>query len=317
MKLKFVGLFLVVITSLVYGETDYFMPVDAGSSAYAARMGHIGVFSPLSTAIFDNPASLQAVNAFSGSLFATTFMEEVSYQNLSVAARLPEGGVLAFGYMSAGVVGLAATRRDWNNNVVGDVGNVSDWFVVATGETFDYSNRLFKIAYSVTQNETWAWSIGATYYNTTVSTINGSGYNADLGVIANFEPMVFSITARNVIPGLGVTYSNGGKEKLPLQLAFGMQYTWDDFRLLTQLKASNGDNYAFLKSAAINYIPSYLPFFQASLGYREVALGRQAKGSFTAGVGLEYQGVQFDYAFETSDHVVYNAKHYFSLGFSF
>jgi hypothetical protein len=219
--------------------------------------------------------------------------------------------------MGVGVSGLNRTTRVWNDNIVGNVDNVSDWVVVKTGETFEYTNRLLKVTYQATQNEVFSWSAGATYYSTSVAGISGSGFNGDLGMLANFHPFWLSVSARNVIPGLGVSYSNGGKENLPLQLVIASRYDWEDFQLMAQLRAANGDNYALLKSAAVNYVPSFLPFFEGSLGYREVALGSVAKGSITAGVGLEYQGVRFDYGFETSDHVVYNAKHYFSLGFSF
>jgi hypothetical protein len=306
-----------MVSSSVWGVTDYFIPIEAGTSARTVRAGHIGGFTGLSNAVFDNPADMAGIGEFSGSIFATTFMEEVFYQNLTAATNV-FGGVLGVGYMSAGVSGIAKTAANFNDGATGDLGNYSDWVGVLTGESFGYNNTMMKVAYQFTQNETFSWGVGLTYYTTTIDTVTGSGFNADLGSKMNFYPLVLSVSVRNLIPGLGVNYSNGGKEKLPLQIVYGAEYVlWDDFHFLGQMVASDGTNKKLLKSGALNYTPSFLPLLQLSLGYRETASLKEVKTSITAGVGLDIQGVNFDYAFETSENVFYNAKHYFSIGISF
>jgi len=309
-----------IFTPHVWGITDYFIPIEAGSSARSARLAHITGFSAGSDSVFDNPASLDRVNQFSGNLFSTTFMGEVGYQNLTAAMRLPDdiGGVVGFGYMSVGVTGLLSTDVLWNPDVVNrNLEDEANYTIIATGETFGYSNQLFKTTYQFNQNENISWGLGFTYYMTAIDEVTGSGFNMDVGGLFNFYPFIFSVSARNVIPGLGVSYSNGGKENLPLQTIYGVLYEWQDFNFMGQVKVSDGLNKQLLKSGAVNYRPDFFYFLQLSLGYREMAVVKDVKTSITAGATVAFEGVNFDYAYETSDNVLYNAKHYFSLGFSF
>ncbi len=304
----------ILINSSLLWAADYFVPATVGSSARMVRTGHIEGFSNQANAVFDNPAGLYRIDHLSTTLFATTFMEEVSYQNLAFAMRAPYG-VIGFGYMSVGVNGLISTEKSplFPN---ADLTDPQQYDIIGKG-TFDYGNRMFKVAYQFPQNEFISWGIGATYYTSTISTVNASGLNLDAGVVLDLEPVIFSITAKNIIPGMGVTYTNGGKEKLPLDLTFGMQYLLQDVELMAQVKASDGANKKFLKSVGANYHPEFLPSLTLSGGYSEIAVIKDVRSSFTGGIGFEMEGVSFDYAYETSDNVVYNGKHYFSLGLSF
>ena len=54
-----------------------------------------------------------------------------------------------------------------------------------------------------------------------------------------------------------------------------------------------------------------------SAGYKEFVVIQQIKTNTTMGLGLEMMGVNFDYAYEQSDHIMFNNKHYFSVGLSF
>jgi hypothetical protein len=309
---------ILLIATLLYAlpayAADYFMPISAGSSARMVRVGHIEGFSNQAHSVFDNPAGLYRIDKFSTSLFTTTFMEDVVYQNLSVAYRMPYG-VLGVGYSAVGVNGLIATEKRLFDPGSGDPSDPYQYELIGVN-TFDYGNRMFKIGYQFPQNDFISWGIGATYYTSTISTLNASGINLDAGVVVDLDPLSFSATAKNLMPGSGVAYSNGKSEKLPLDVTVGVQYLLQDVELLGQLKFADGTPRKLLQAYGVTYHPEFLPFITLSGGYSEVAVIRDIRKSYTAGIGFDLDGISFDYAYETSDNVVYNSKHYFSLGFS-
>ncbi len=307
-------LLAVALHSPAWAVTDYFIPVQAGSSAQTARMGHIGGFTNLSDAVYDNPAALDDINQFSASIFQTTFMGEATYQNLSAAIRIP-GGVVGVGLMRVGVDGFTKTYAQTYPGFTDYDGDLTTWQILPTGN-FGYNNMVMKAVYQFTQNNIISWGIGATYYTTSVDTLTGSGVNFDAGAKFNLDPLVLSVSIQNLVPGLGVKYSNGGQEKLPLHSIYAASYRWEDFKFLGQLEVSDGANKKMLRSAAVNYAPSFLSQIQGSIGYHETAVGRDSASSITMGLGLQLDGVNFDYGYETSENIMYNSKHYFSLGFS-
>ncbi len=307
MKTTWVRLLFIatIITSPTWGITDYFIPTLAGSSAESVRLGQIGMFSDLSNTIFENPASTYKVNQFSATAFTATFMEEVQYINGTATTRFAEG-VVSLGYMRVGVEGIPETFN---------AGTDSEVIAAATGRSFSYSNDMIKLGYQYSQNENISWGVALSLFNTSLYNVTGGGWNVDAGIIMDYNPLVMSFTASNVIPGLGVNYSNGGKEKLPLQLAYGVAYDWYDLRWLGKAQISDGLNKNIFKAIAVNYHPEFLGLLNLSVGYRDFPVLKDTKSSITTGVGLVIEGFSFDYAFETSDHILYNGKHYFSVGF--
>ncbi len=302
----------ILSANLVWGSAAYFIPTEVGTSAGSVRLGNIEGFSDTSSSTLENPAGLYRLNKFSANLFSTTFMEEINYQNFSVAARLPVG-VLGFGYMSAGVDGIPNTGSN------GSDASTKSFYVL---NTFSYQNRLFKVAYEFSQNENLHLGFSGTYYSTTLGTVSGSGFNADAGIEIESGPLVFSIAAKNIIPSLKVNYSDttsanySQSEELFLETFYGAKYKLDEFTFYGQIDIQNS-NKKLLKGLAVDYSPSFVPYLHLSLGYKEFVVLQAVKNNITAGLGLSLSGVNFDYAYERSDHILYNNKHYFSVGFSF
>ena len=140
----------------------------------------------------------------------------------------------------------------------------------------------------------------------------------------------FSVAFKNIVSGQNVAYTDSEvptyneNEELRLESVYSLEYMMGDFSLYGQMKIKNKDQ-RMLRNAAVNYNPSFIPFFSISLGYKEDMLNRSEEGvfekavksGFTLGIGLDLFGVGFDYAFEQSDHVEFNSKHYFSIGLDF
>ena len=79
------------------------------------------------------------------------------------------------------------------------------------------------------------------------------------------------------------------------------------------------------KSVALQFNPRFFPFVTASVGmkmfsiraYEEGVLKDKALTSLVFGASLDLLGIDFNYAYQRSDHIEYEHIHYFSAGYSF
>jgi hypothetical protein len=309
-------LIIILLTPQIFGEADYFMSTDVGSSARMIRIGNIEGFSDLSSAIFENPASLYKTKTISTAMFTTTFMEEVKYLNLSASARTPFG-VFGAGYMSVGVPDIPYTQENEHGEYY-------------AARYFNYENMMGKLAYQFSQTKNLHIGVAGTYYLTSIDQVQGKGYNIDVGLLWDIEALRVSIVMKNVATSMKVNYTHeaiptyNATENLPLQTIYALQYNWSGIDFYGQIKQT-GNNKNILKSVGINLSPSFAKFLSLSAGYKEFPEikeianeWQESVGSnWVAGVGLDLMGVSFDYAYETSEHIEFNHKHYFSVGVSF
>ncbi len=302
------GVVLGVLTAQpTIAEPSYFIPSDLGSSARMIRLGNVESFAGNASSVFENPSAIYGTKSYSVSLFYTKFMNEVGYQNFGFGMKLPNG-VLGIGYMGVGVTGIPFTSL----SIPGDLLN-SEFKV---DRYFNYGNSQIKVAYGLSQTKNLHLGVGVTYYSTSIDQFTGSGVNVDVGAMVTTPIVDISAAVRNIVPGLQVRYSNGFNETLPLQTVLGGKLKLADFSLLGQVKL-DGASQKTLKSAGLNFKPRIFPILNLSGGYKEFAVIDQVKSNITMGLGLDLYGLQFDYAFEKSDHVEYNNKHYFSVAMSF
>jgi len=292
---------------------DYFMVSDVGSSARTIRKANIEGFSNLSSGIFENPASLYQTNQWSVSAFTTTLMNEVTYKNIALSAKLPIG-TIGLGYMSAGVTDIPYTYENHFGIAPNDPSYDDSEFDVAS--YFEYNNTMAKLSYEISQTEHLHFGVSAVYYNTNLFTYKGQGVNFDAGFVIDGGPLALSVSAKNIIPSLKVKYNNGESENLPLQTTYGARYRWGDLDLLGQIRTV-GSSRQILKSGGIAYRPFFANFFEISGGYREFEVINTTKNDFTLGIGLTIFDISLDYAYETSEHIEFNGKHYFSVGFGY
>jgi hypothetical protein len=302
---------ILIFTSPILGEADYFMVTDIGSSARSIRVGNVEGFGEYANTVFENPAAPYYTEGYTASVFTTKIMDEVTYQNIALSGKFL-GGTVAVGYMMAGVqeipktieLNFGNTNPDFDDTEFGVEGY------------FEYINSITKISYAVSQTEYLHFGMSANYYQTSLDTYSGSGFNFDIGTIIEAYPFTFSIAARNIVSSLKVNYSHNQTEKLPLQTVYGAAYYWDDFIFYGQVKTVGG-NKKFLKAAAVAYRPSMFEMIELSAGYKEVPVIRDVKNNFTFGLGLDIMDISVDYAYEQSEHVEFNHKHYFSLAISY
>jgi len=295
-----------------HGQANFFIPTEVGTSAEMIGRGNIEGFSNTAEVLLENPASLHTTKTFSVSAFTTTFMDEITYQTLAAAIKLKKG-TLGIAYSVAGVDNINKTYQDPNTetNPLG--------IIIPVG-TFKYSTDVTKIAYQFSQTPRLHWGIAGAYYRNTIDDVKGTGYNLDAGVKYDGKRMDLSLAIKNFLPGYDVSYSggnsNGKEEVLPAEIVFGGRYTIGPISLFGQMK-SGGRNDLVTKSGSISYKPGFFPWIEFSAGYKEYGVLDTIETNTTLGIGLTLENIKLNYALESSEHVEFDKKHYFSVGIKF
>jgi hypothetical protein len=80
---------------------------------------------------------------------------------------------------------------------------------------------------------------------------------------------------------------------------------------------TTSDQTAPLKSIGVHYRPWFLKLFNLYCGYKEYYALRDLMNVYTIGLGLNLLGVEFNYAYEKSDHYEFDNNNYFSLSINF
>ena len=304
-------------------ETYFFSAAKVGSSARMIRLGGVEGMSSKSDSVFENPAALYRINRFSSSFFRTQFMDEVTFENGSVAMRFPFG-VLGLGFMNLGVDEIPKTREKQLHH--DRTQYVVDYY-------FNYQNSLLKAVYQFSRSELLHFGVSGSYYFSKFDTVKADGFNVDFGGILNFDSFNVSVLMRNAMYSNGVTFtdtevgdnsSDGQVEKLPFETVYSVQYLLRNFVVYGQLKTVGKERDVY-KSAAIEFNPRFLPSVYVSGSLKQFPLAHYEEGEFSVetkqsavfGVTLDLTGLTFDYAYERSDHIEYEHKHYFSAGYSF
>ncbi len=283
-----------------FAMPEYLSGGEVGSSARMIRLGGIEGFSLSSEAIFQNPTRLSLVQNFGVSFFSTTLMGEVSYLNASAALNTGFGA-FGVGFNTASVAGIPKTELKTENGVS---------FPVEVG-TFSYNKSIMKVGYSMMLSQEFLLGTAISMYSSAVDTITSSAMDFDVGLSYEGDAVAVSALLRNITSSK-VNYTSGGVEQLPMETVLGGAWFGDEFWLLGQMKMS-GSNSTMVKSAALNYNPMIFSMAHISVGYREVAIGKQTQTRTAVGVGMDLGKFSADYAYETSDFPEYPGHHYFSV----
>lgn len=309
------------------GDTaTYFMPTEVGTSARMIRIGNIEGFSSQSSSLMENPAGLYRIHHASTSFFTTKFMDEVRYINGSVAVRMPVG-VLGLGYASVGVNDIPYTASE------------DDEFVKVG--SFGLNKALYKVGYQVSVSRYLHLGATVDYNSYSLGKVSAKGYNAGVGFILDTNVLDFSFVAKNIFSSMPMKYtdesddlvvdgidnsSDGKEEKLPFQTAYSLRYSLSpQLKLYGQLKTQGAER-RFVKAFGVDYNPRLFPMVHLSAGYKQTHFIKSdeavldtdnIKGGWVGGVGLDLYNFTFDYAYEKSDHIEFENKHYFSIGMSF
>ena len=291
-------------------RANYNIVTDIGTSAKMISIGQIEGFSAGSHEIMNNPASLYRQNKKNSvSLFSTDFIGEVHYTLISYA-RQTKKGTWGIAMMDAQVFDIPDT----------DLRDSSDGEVIYRRGNFNYREAVYKVAYQYSLRQDWHVGVSGAYFGKDIADVRAKGYNMDVGTIIDRDDYELSFSARNIIYNNGVgfkrstddTYSSF--ETLPLQLVAGFKYELNEYNLYGQTKWQEDNP---LLGLGLDFTPDRLPFINVSGGYKEYLVIDKTKGNYVFGIGLQFDGISINYAYEKGEHIDFDNKSYFSVDVQF
>ena len=308
---------LFLLISLHLYAVDAIDITQLGTSADQIGRANIQGVGQSASSIFENPARLYTVDTWSLSLFSSQVLDSVDYLAVAGAIRT-KNGVFALGRVGAGVQDIPVTT--------GVFSEAGELIGIETLSLFEYGSYVYKAAYQYSPTQTWSVGMSLNYYYVKAGdALTGNGVNADLGIFHEFSqyPIAISGVIENIIPDQVVRYAqNNASEILPRRYTLGAQYTLSDkYTLLSEVKRYDFHTDYFI-SGALEYTPFSthrdLKGFVARTGYRQFPISPiQKRQTMTVGLGMTLGVVQFDYAYQLSDHDDYELQHYFSVGLNF
>ena len=337
--------------SAAFAATD---PLYLGVGARSLGMGKAYVaFAEDGETIFMNPAGLGTIDGPKLTSMYANLLNDVRYAVLG-GTYPTEYGVIGGGLVSTGVSDIAlydgsgssTGTASYGNNVLflsygfelsqlAELGIVTDYLLAKmpteTSLLAKYGKNIYlggSLKY-FTQGGSGVGSAG-----------NGSGIDLDVGVL--YKPnswLSLGLCQQNLLPmsfGGSMSYSSGVKESIPSISKLGArvkvlgegglyQYGNNEFDI-----ALDYDMHIYKPVISTAHIGAeyWVPIPREVMGVKipkkmlAIRAGLDQDpgpdgviNNITAGIGLRYAGVQFDYAYHSYNDIPENATHYFSISY--
>ena len=259
------------------------------------------------TAPFWNPAGIKN-NQQIGSTFAT-LMGDVNYSYFGYVHPFDFGPV-GFAFINVGVDGFKYATLTGTTPALsgGEFGFKSNAIMVSYAENLGKLLSTFSFTSGLSQSWMTNTKIGGTFKLLSQSLDKSSsfGYGLDLGLQHQYSAKLsIGGVAYNLFP-TNLVWSTGAVENVPIRIKLGAGYQYDEQLLLVA-------DYDLLgyKEAAI-YLGA-----QYQLNQYFCLRGGYQKNALAAGVGLMYQGFNFDMAYTQAATSYLEAATRLSLGYTF
>ena len=308
------GLILFMVSSMSFAG-EYQSLTQIGVSAESIGRGGISGIEKKPYSLFENPAAMNESDAFSISLFNTTFLNDLNYKNLSMSAGTSMG-TFGAGVMQSSVGDLVLSREVLRDGVSENE---------AIGQ-FDYKNKLTSFAYKSPQINHWLnipipVYLGASFnlFRFDAANYSGEGKDFNMGLYLDTKTTALSFYIKNLLNS-EVVYTDSsdssydGRERLSRTIVFSGKHHLSplDLEVLGEYQIKKLSK---LMSFGLTYQPRWMKILGFSLGRRTTTVLGEPQGNITMGLSLKLRNVGFHYSVEKSEHVLLNYKHYFSIDY--
>ncbi|MBU0687415.1 MAG: S-layer homology domain-containing protein [Candidatus Margulisbacteria bacterium] len=337
MKKIFFGffLFLLVFNSAALASSIVdITKIGVGARPLGLAKAQTALVSDTSS-IFINPAGLSELDRFTLLTMNSKLMQDVDY--LTLAFSTPAwGGTVGFAFVSAGVSSIPLSTVS--------AGGTPE----ATGDFSSFGSQVFVLSYGIDYGEISSndflkrMELGASlkYFmqnfsgvSSSLSGANGTGMDMDLGIkyyLSDWAKM--GLTIQNVLPSsLGGTFTwagSGLSEGISSVINTGIGFKlWGEdapFQVQAQELFIEFDTemYYYEKKQSLWHVgmewwPVEILALRIGVDQQEDQVGGAygVRNNLTTGVGLNYAGFTFDYAYHQFGGVEENASYFFSIGY--
>jgi hypothetical protein len=323
----------IIAASSSYAITADPMDLSVGARSMGMGKAYVGVAEDSET-VFVNPAGLGAINTIKMGSMYTSLLDDLNYTVISGVYPLDnESGTLGAGFINQSTTGIPLYNI-YGTPEAGSDGTYGSQ-VVFIGYGFDVSRKFLPGIQGIYGGTTFKYFMtSATGTNT--SGMNGQGFSLDMALL--YKPkgsfMSYGLNFQNLLSG-SMAYQNGYSEpiasamKLGTKIAIlgdimdGTSLYQSDSKLDVAVDYDMGLGYKIPGTAHIGV--EYKP--QVGVGYidriltlragvNQVAAPEGNINNLTAGVGIDYQGMQFNYAYSPSyGDLPASSSHFFSLSY--
>jgi hypothetical protein len=321
MKKSLIALIIVLMfasASLADGYLNDPMSIGVGARALGMGKAYVGMAED-GDAVFMNPAGLARISNPKLSSMYASVLGDVNYIVIGGAYPYGEKSAIGAGYIGSSVSDIPLTNTSggslgtgrWGNNVMflsygtylSSLGLKLDRDVLVGG-----SLKYFSVGGDGTADVT----AGA-----------GSGYDVDLGLLYPFnEYIMLGVNAQNILPasmGGKITKSSNQSDSIPATIKVGTKVT-----LIGNEGASLSPHGSRKLYGNLDY--DYFPNNSAQQGVIHAGVEFWPTGNLalrvgtddkdlTAGVGVRFSGIEFNYAYHPYGGIADNTTSYFSIGY--
>lgn len=251
-------------------------------------------------AAFINPANLMDFETFNATSMYSNLAEDIAYTMVGTAFPLKEGayGVIGVGYLGAQTGSIYTASGEVRSGIL---------------STVDYSNRLLIVNYGREISSFLRAGAALKFFTRAFGSLQGgsaTGNDLDLGLIFyprdNFSA---GLTLQNILP-TQLAWTNGTKEDMPTNVKMGVNYSpRKDWVLLADYDASRDTHFG------VEWLPK--EFIALRGGMEIVPTGsKDTVTNYSMGVGLNFKGFKFDYAYYADTLLAVNSSSFFSLSYA-
>lgn len=299
---QYLILLLIFLSATCYASSV----LDAGISGRS--LGLAGAFPTMTedagNSIFGNPASLATMQTPEAISMYSEFTGDIYYSLFGFAIPTKIGG-LSLGYAGNRSNEIISTTIDGNGRI-------------APSSSFYYYDDVYTLGWSRNITEKLSWGLRLNQFNrgTTDTTSGevGTGTNFDFGFLLSINKYIDAgIYLTNILRN-SMGWSNGTVEDLPIGTNIG-------------LGLHRGPLNLFINYLNREDIPTKVGIgaeidtwknLKLRLGVQQSSMTNNEKYyTTTLGLGIKLGKVKIDYAYNQSDLLAYNARHYISLSLAF
>jgi hypothetical protein len=259
--------------------------------------------------LFTNPAGLGAARSWGLTSSSTKILGRADYKVAGVIYPT-KFGTIGIGYVNASTP--AGLPYDSSGNLL-------------AGSSLSYSSSIIYLSYGVDMNKIIpARDLGSLTLGCSVkllknefggiSDASGSGTAVDLG--AQFQPNNwFALGASMQNTSGAIEWKSGKKEQIPSlgKLGTSLKLLQDKLTIGIDADFSTGRPIVLHTGAEFNPVP----FLSIRGGIDQDPINTsETINNLTAGVGINFAGFKFDYAYRQDSTLTENSSHYFSLSYS-